>query len=54
MRYLILALFVLTGCAEAKSGSRAAVIIPSPMNGYVCFGVQNDSGEIVGGSCVRD
>ena len=51
---IVLLLVVLNSCGAAKSDSTHAEVIPSPLAGYTCFAVKDDTGKTVGGNCVKD
>jgi len=51
---IVLLLVVLNSCGTAKSDSTHAEVIPSPLAGYTCFAVKDDTGKTVGGNCVKD
>lgn len=54
MRLFAIALILVTsGCAAKASGTTVQEVV-SPVGGIRCFAFHNSSGEVVGGSCVKE
>ncbi len=49
---LILVLLI-AGCAARASGTTVQEVV-SPVGGIRCFAFHNSSGDVVGGSCVKE
>ena len=56
MKTAILFLIVIgfVGCSAKASGTATAISIASPSSGYSCFAIMNDSGQAVGGNCLKE
>ncbi len=55
VKLAFLFILVFAGCSPSKAGNSATVqVIPAPLSGYTCFGVFDDTGKAVGGSCSKD